>query len=197
MTGHQQLEEQKFTLVIDAMQRANPALASFSEPEIGEYLSNLSPEQLQGVMNNTKGVYHEMLYVDAINSGATGETAAIHSELNNPGADVLISSDHDVTNEIQLKATDSTSYVNEHIEKYPDIEVLATTEVANKLEAVGDSGFTNAELQNDVEEGVEQLESMADSVTDITEEVSTSVISDELTGLGPISIITGLLFGIF
>jgi hypothetical protein len=38
---------------------------------------------------------------------------------------------------------------------------------------------------------------MADSVTDITEEVSTSVISDELTGLGPISIITGLLFGIF
>lgn len=197
MTGHQQLDEYKFNLVVDAMQRANPALLNLSEPEIGAYLSELSPEQIQGIMSNTKGVYHEMLYVDAVNSADTGEIAALHPEVNNPGADVIISSDNDVVNEIQLKATDSTSYVNEHLVKYPEIEVLATSEVASKLETVGDSGITNAELQSDVAQSIAELESVADSSTQITEEVTTSVVSDEITGFGPISIITGLLFGIF
>jgi len=198
MTGSQQLDEHKFNLVVDAMQRANPALAELSDPEIGAYLSGLSHDQLQGVMSNTKGVYHEMLYVDGINSSDIGETASLHPELNNPGVDVIVSSsDNDVMNEVQLKATDSTSYVNEHLDKYPDIALLATSEVASKLEGVDDSGITNAELNSDVTQSIAELKSVADSSTQVTEEVTTSVVSDEITGLGPISIITGLLFGIF
>jgi len=197
MTGHQQLDEHKFSLVVDAMQRANPALSNLSEPEIGAYLSELPQEQLQGIMSNTKGVYHEMLYVDAINSGDTGDVAVLHQDINNPGSDVIISSDNGSVNEVQLKATDSSSYVNEHFDRYSDIEVIATSEVASKLETVGDSGITNDELNSDIKQSIAELESVSDSSTPITEEVTSSVITDEVTGFGPISIITGLLFGIF
>jgi hypothetical protein len=197
ISGQQYLDEHKFGMVIDAMQRANPQLANLTEPQIGEYLSNLAPEQMQGVISNTKGVYHEMLYVDTYNNSSLEGEAALHPDLNNPGADVTFTTDGEVIREVQLKATDSTSYVNEHLEKYPDIEVLATQEAADKMFSVESSGFSNAEIENDVVSSFEELESSADAVDIASEAVSATVVSDEITGLGPISIITGLLFGIF
>jgi len=196
ISGQQYFDEEKFSTVVEAMQRANPNLSNLTEPEIGEYLSNLSPEQMQGVISNTKGVYHEMLYVDTYNDLSPDEVAALHPELNNPGTDVTFTADGEVVREVQLKATDSVSYVNEHIEKYPDVEVLATEEVADKIIGVESSGFSNAELEVDVVNSFEELESVA-NVTDVaTEAVSATVVTDEITGLGPLSIV-GLFFGIF
>ena len=197
MSGQQYLGDEKFSIVMDAMQRANPNLAELTNPQIGEYLSNLSSEQMQGVLSNTKGVYHEMLYVDGYNSSSLEGEAALHPELNQPGSDVVISSEGEILREVQLKATDSPSYVNEHLEKYPGIEVLATEEVASEMPGVESSGLSNEELEEDISSAFDELGSISDSSDVATEVVSASVVSDEATGLGPISIVTGLLFGIF
>lgn len=153
----------------------------------------MSPEQLQGVVSNTKGVYHEMLYVDSINS--SGGEAALHEDLNNPGSDVVISDDGALS-EVQLKATDSVAYVNEHLEKYPEIDVVVTSEVASKIDSVESSGFANEVLQQDVTSSIDELIADGDVAGSISETVSTSV-AEESIGLGPISLLTGLLFGIF
>ncbi|QBF84439.1 hypothetical protein EXU30_18530 [Shewanella maritima] len=196
MSGQHYLDQERFGTVVEAMQRANPELANMTPGQVGEHLSLLSHEQLQGVVNNTKGVYHEMLYVDAVNGAGLETEASIHSEINTPGSDVVFSSEGEVYNEIQLKATDSVSYVNEHLEKYPNIEVLATEEVASKIDGVESSGFSNSVLEQDVSTGFEQLISNADATDTATEAIS-SAVTDEVIGLGPISLVTGLLFGIF
>ncbi|KZY42509.1 MULTISPECIES: hypothetical protein [unclassified Oleiphilus] len=193
VNGQQYFDKEKFILVIEAMQRANPALVDMTSPQIGEYLASLSPEQLQGVVSNTKGVYHEMLYVDSVNSA--GGEAVLHEDLNNPGSDVVIREDGALS-EVQLKATDNVTYVNEHIEKYPDIDVVATTEVAAKIDGVESSGFSNESLEQDVTSGVEELIAGNDTA-DVVVSNLTSSVAEESIGLGPISILTGLLFGIF
>jgi len=61
---------------------------------------------------------------------------------------------------------------------------------------VESSGFSNADLEDDVVNSFEELESIAD-VTDVASEaVSAIVVTNEITGLGPLSIV-GLFFGIF
>ena len=46
---------------------------------------------------------------------------------------------------MQLKATDSVSYINETLNENPDVEIVATTEVAQTMdnEMVIDSGISN------------------------------------------------------
>lgn len=196
ISGQHYLDEERFSMVVDAMQRANPELENMTPSQIGEHLSNLAPDQLQGVVSNTKGVYHEMLYVDSINGEGIEAEAALHPDINHPGSDVIFSNAGEIYNEVQLKATDNVSYVSEHLEKYPNIDVVATEEVASKINGVESSGFSNAILEQDVSKGSDQLISNGDAF-DAATETTSSAVTDEVTGLGPISIITGLLFGIF
>ena len=51
----------------------------------------------------------------------------------------------------------SKELVLQHFEKYPNIEVYATSEVASELEGVVDSGFSNEELEASVYEFAEQF----------------------------------------
>lgn len=196
ISGQHYLDEERFSMVVSAMQRANPEFVEMTASQIGAYLSNLAPEQLQGVVSNTKGVYHEILYVDSLNSEGLEAEATLHYDLNNPGSDVVFSNGGEIFNEIQLKATDSVSYVNEHLEKYPNIEVLATEEVASRIDGVGSSGFSNSLLEQDVAASFGVFIS-ANDVSDSITEATSSTVTDEAFGFGPLSIITGLLFGIF
>lgn len=55
--------------------------------------------------------------------------------------------------ELQLKASSRASLVREHMERYPDIDVLITTEVAfssNLAQSSGISNYTITEEMNDV-----------------------------------------------
>ena len=194
ISGQHYLDEERFNLVISAMQRANPEMMNMSTAQIGENLAVLSPEQLQGIVSNTKGVYHEMLFVDSLNT-AGSDDAALHEDISNPGADVFFTNENGAFEEVQLKATDSVSYVNKHLEKYPGVDVVATEEVATKIDGVESSGFSNADLEQDVSSTIDELISSSGS-DGVTEAISSSV-AEETIGLGPISIITGLLFGIF
>ena len=78
--------------------------------------------------------------------------------MNQPGWDIVVldSSNH-VVDQIQLKATESTSYIAHALERYPDIKILTTSEAANIDHAQGlvlDSEFTNHDIQDYVGEAI-------------------------------------------
>ena len=63
----------------------------------------------------------------------------------------------EVISQVQLKAVMNKDLILKHFEKYPNIEVYATSEVASQLEGVVDSGFSNKELEASVYEFAEQF----------------------------------------
>ena len=142
-------------LVMDALRRSKNQWGSASDQEIGESLSNYDPEALKGLVNNVKGIYHEMLFIEDYNLAHDDSYAVMHASTSHPGSDIVIfTSDTDeVIAEYQFKSTSSERAVTEHFERYPDIEVMATEEIASKnIDGVESSGFTNAELTTDVEQ---------------------------------------------
>lgn len=91
-----------------------------------------------------KGIYHELLYVHNYNDTKRDTYAEVFGATNHPGADIQIRDVEtgELLEQIQLKAVLDASTVHGHLEKYPDISVLATSEVANRLAdaRVGNSG---------------------------------------------------------
>ena len=160
--------------VIEALHLANPQTSQMSDEQLSDYLTNLTPEQLEGVVNATKGKYHELKFVEHENNNFDDWHAEIISDPNHVGSDIVLTNlkTGDVT-EIQLKATDSIGYVSEHIERYADIPVLVTSEVASKLgDSVQSSGMSNEDLTQEVIESLQHASSesltstMGDLVTD-------------------------------
>ncbi len=73
---------------------------------------------------------------------------------NHPDVDIQILSDNEVLQELQLKATESTSYINQTLAENPEVQIIATSEVASKMatEEVIDSEISNAVLEEAVVE---------------------------------------------
>lgn len=148
-------------LVVEALRRSNNSLSDASLPELGEYLSTMNSEQLKGLGNNIKGIFHELKYVENFNAENDDLYAELFGDTNHAGSDVVIrdSKTHEIVEELQLKATDSSSYVAEHISRYPDIDVAATCEVADKIGGIRSTGISNAEITQSISEQFDQLDS--------------------------------------
>lgn len=144
-------------LVIEALRRSNSALESMSEAELGEYLRSLSPDQLQGLANNVKGIYHELSFVELHNLSGSDTVANVFEGTNHVGADVYFTNGEHVIGHVQLKATDSVAYVRDHTTAHPDINVLATDEVAARMKGVESSGFSNSELTAEVSDALNSV----------------------------------------
>ena len=95
---------------------------------------------------------------------------------NHPGADITIFEDGEVINELQMKATDSMSYISTTIEENPDIAIVATNEVAS---AFGSAMVIDSEIENAVLES-----SVLETLTD-----------DAVNPVSPLSIL-GWLIGL-
>ena len=147
------------SLVLDALRRSDGHLKDASEAEISKHLHSLDPEQMQGVANNVKGIYHELRYVEKYNAEHQDSYAVLHPATNHQGSDVqIISKDTgEPLGEIQLKATNSVSYVKEHQSRYDNIEVKATSEVSERIEGVETSGFSNDKLTQQINGTFEDL----------------------------------------
>lgn len=137
-------------LVVEALRRSSNALSDMSLSEMGNYLRSMDDDSLRGLANNVKGIYHELQFVRRENLNGDAITARIFPKTNHPGADVVLSRDGKDLAELQLKATDSSSLLAKHLDKYPEISIAATDEVANSISGVKSSGFSNAALENDV-----------------------------------------------
>lgn len=155
---HLSTEEQ---LVVDALRRSSKALSDMPLSEMGDYLRGMDQASLRGLANNVKGIYHELQFVRRENLDGDAVTARIHAETNHPGADVVLSRDGRDFGELQLKATDNISLLQKHLDKYPDIAVSATDEVAGSIRGVKNSGFSDAALEGDVSEAFTSVSDQA------------------------------------
>ena len=139
-------------LVLDAFKRYSPQLSD--ESTLREYLSNLSDIQLQGVSSNVKGILHELEFVARENNDFDSVRASLYETTNHPGYDVqMFNTATGETWEVQLKATDNASYVDEWIDTH-DGDILITNELANR-EGLESSGFSNEDLTTRVEEFID------------------------------------------
>lgn len=162
-------------LVLDALRRSATNLKGATTEELAVYISELTPEQLRGVLSNVKGIYHELLFVHAENIDADDISARVFEATNHPGADVEFIVKGDVINAVQLKAVASPAAIFEHLARYPDIEVVATEEVAAVVSAASGSGFSNAAISGDVSRVFTELP--GDSVAgEIAEGAATSAL---------------------
>jgi len=153
-------------LIEKAIKETNPNL----DPST---LSSLSDHELTGILNTAKGKYFEYLVTDKLNSGETvgdlhlpeGYQAVMASSVTQPGWDIKILDDHGhLSDYLQLKATNSLSYIHATLERYPDITILSTDEVAERANGlVLDSGISEDMLREQVSSAINDLEP---SVTD-------------------------------
>jgi hypothetical protein len=138
------------TLVLDALRRSKTDLNDATEAELGDYLQEMTPEQMRGVANNVKGIYHELRHVKSYNDEHVDSYAVLQPDTNHQGSDIQVFAidTNKLVDEYQLKATDNASYVREHQIRYPDVDVLATEEVALIVDGAGTSGLTNVEMNS-------------------------------------------------
>lgn len=146
-------------LLLKAIHDTNPTL-------IETNLFALGGDALQGAVNTAKGKYFEYLVVERLNQGKQvgplllepGQQAVLAESMTQPGWDLRIVDEYGAAVEyLQLKATDSVAYIRKALERYPDIQVLATSEVADSG-LVLDSGITDQELRAQVGLGVEAVD---------------------------------------
>lgn len=142
------------------MRRSNSSLTDSTVEDLGEYLRSYDEDQLRGVLSNVKGIYHELLIEHLENTDGDEINARLFEETNYPGADVEFVTEGDVIHEVQVKAVQDPAAIVEHFARYPEIDVLATTEVYEELNGVfGDrlqsSGFSNLEISQSARETFE------------------------------------------
>lgn len=141
---------------IAAMQRAHPQAGETPE-QLGEWLAEMAPEQIAGVVNNTKGVLHEMEFVRLENEDGDSVHAALFESTSHPDFDVRFVDDKTGAHwDAQLKASDDASYVQGWIDDHPDGQIQVTEELADAM-GVPSSGIRNEELTVSTEDVVDRL----------------------------------------
>jgi len=167
-------------LVLEAIKRSTTELNDQSTiSDIEEYLSQYDEIQAEGVLNNIKGITHELMYEQQENTDGDDITAEIFADTNHAGSDVILTNHHTgVTEEVQLKATDSIDYIKEHLDKYPDVRVLATDEVANELH-IESTGISNDLLTHDVERVLNDL-GMEGFDADVLDYTNTFIANEQI-----------------
>lgn len=166
MDWKDQLSEIKNTIVereevFDAVRRGYNDLEYSSNDEILEYFSLSSPDELKGHVSNIKGILFEQEVQDKLTTA--GIDSQLYEETNHPDTDLQILDDGLVLDEVQLKATDSNSYINETLNENPDTLVVATSEVANEAgkDEVINSGISDSLLEETVAETISPIPSSA------------------------------------
>lgn len=155
-------------------------------------LTGATEDRLRYLANGVKGKYFEILVAEKLNAGESvggirlepGQVARLGESANQSGWDLaILDREGAVAEQIQLKATESMSYVKEALEKYPDLRVLVPQELADAataMDAVLSADIANASLEKAV---VGQLAELSEgSLADILEQ-SAEAGFDALPGL--------------
>jgi len=143
--------------ILSALRRSSEEFKYSSIEEINHHLSDYNDSQISGLVSNIKGIAHEMAFVKLENENGDSIYASLYPDTNHPGFDVqLFDKDTGEQWDVQLKATDNTTYVNQWIEQHPGGEILVTEELADKMGLEG-SGIENTEITTQVEEFVDKL----------------------------------------
>lgn len=150
MSGSQATFSESEELVLQALRRSKTSLCNATEDQLSGYVQSLSIEQISGLKNNVKGIYHELAFQQQENLDGDEYFVELFHETNHEGADIrIINALTGEVSDVQLKATNYAAYVREHNEKYESIEVLTTSEIADMSPDWVSSGFSNTELADE------------------------------------------------
>ena len=137
-----------------------------------ENLRGLSEEQLNGFVNGAKGKYFEVLVRDRLNAGERvgelglqpGQVARLAESETQPGWDLRVENEDGSIDELlQLKATESMSYVKQALERYPNIRVATTSEIDDAADNILGTDIPNDQLTRITET---QMGEMGESTLD-------------------------------
>jgi hypothetical protein len=120
--------------VIEAFHAQYPSYGASFVQAVNNMASD--PDRLMGLVSGVKGKLFELEYADWLNHGhlPNGWTAELAHHANNPAWDIVIHDAHGhVDSLLQLKATESLSYVQKAIEAHPEIDVVVPHELYEKL----------------------------------------------------------------
>ena len=129
-------------------------------------LSERSGEALEGFVSGVKGKYFEVLVRDKLNNGETlgelqlelGQVARLAESPTQQGWDLeIIDRQGETIEQIQLKATESMSYVRDALEKYPDFRVAVPEELESTSHEILGTGISDSELEEAAEEHIAEL----------------------------------------
>lgn len=143
--------------VIEALRRSRSDLASADTDTLREYVNGLDDSQLPGLINNLKGIAHEIEFVALENEDGDAWTAQLFEATNHPDHDVILT--NVVTGDqelIQLKATDDGEYAREAIDELGAAHVGLPSDLAQRLGTL-DTGVDHDELEQAVVEVVDVL----------------------------------------
>lgn len=159
------IRNQENELALEALNMTNP---DFDPAMLNEY----SDQELEGIVNSSKGKYFELLVIEELNAGGSvggitlpaGYEAQIADSMTQAGWDVKIVDQNGALVEyLQLKSTDSLAYVQDALDKYPDIRILSTEEIESPNELVISSDIENDKLEREM---LQTLESEGDTFLD-------------------------------
>ncbi|OYX93705.1 MAG: hypothetical protein B7X90_11335 [Novosphingobium sp. 17-62-19] len=154
--------------VFDSLREVNGNFAGMTDFEIWQEALAMPTESLIGLASLTKGAYFEKL----VERDFGGERFA---NFNHPDTDIVIDGVA-----IQIKATDSVSYINSVEDHIP---IITTSEVAQKTDAI-DGGFSDEELSEAIDLA------LGGTVIDIGNAVLDGVASG-IGGVGIVAILAG------
>lgn len=147
--------------IIKAYETAYPNLSD--SISFQDKVRELDGDSLLGFISGVKGKLFEQKYVEYLNSGnlPDGYSAILAESATQPGWDIAIEgANGEIASVLQAKATDSVSYVQDALEKYPSIDVITTDEVYSHLVMSGISeNITNGSITN-----IELIDALDDAV---------------------------------
>ena len=134
-----------------------------------ESLRGASEQRLTGLAQGVKGKYFEVLTRDRLNDGESvgglslepGQVARLAESPTQQGWDVeIVNQDGTLDETLQLKATESMSYVKTALDENPDIRVVVPSELedeaADSAQLIS-TDISNASLENEVGDQLGEL----------------------------------------
>ena len=178
----------------------NLGLEPDDNPQLVEALNTYPPikedllatgELSQGQINNIKGKYFETLVRDRLNDGEAlgelqlepGQTAKLATSASQKGWDLeIIDENGDAVELLQLKATESMSYVKGALENHPDYRIVVPSEMDSASHEIIGTDVSHADLKaeaaadNVLEQVEEQTEGALENVVDLSTEFALDVV---------------------
>jgi len=130
--------------------------------ETAEKLSSYDEDQIGGLVNNVKGILHEIEFQRLENEDGDSVIAALFPDTNHKAVDIqMLDQETGEIWSIQLKATDNQSAINHWLDSNPDTEILVTEELAERMDLTS-SGLSNEDLTIRVEDFVDRMIELED-----------------------------------
>jgi hypothetical protein len=138
-----------------------PDLATASDIDVADVMRTYDQEQFGGIIGLIKGKMFEHLVALHEQPDGGHWKATLFADESHPGSDIIFSdpsTGH--TLEISLKATDSPGLIEHALLRYPDYDVMTTSEVAKHFtgdDRVIPTEFSNEHLANITSQNLDEL----------------------------------------